>query len=205
MDDILSLRVTDFLSATAAKTPTPGGGSVAALCGALAAALGAMAMEFTVGKKAYAAHDAQTRAALKAFQTASENLQELVVEDIAAYEGLSPLLKLPAEQRQAHPDYLAAVVAAVRVPQTVAVFGLSVLDQCAAVLETTNKFLVGDLGIAAVYAHATVHAGELMVRANLPLLPNQAEAAEMRSVMEALAAKADRKYAAFRAELLQRV
>jgi formiminotetrahydrofolate cyclodeaminase len=203
MPDILSLPVTEFLAATAAKSPTPGGGSVAALCGALAAALGAMAMEYTVGKKAYAAHDAATRAALGAFQAAGENLRELVTEDIAAYEGISVLLKLPEGERQAHPDYLAAVVAAVRVPQTMAGFGLSVLEQCAAVLGKTNKFLLADLGTAAAYAYATVHAGELMVRANLPLLPNQEEAAGLRAAMAELSAKADREYGALRAELLK--
>jgi formiminotetrahydrofolate cyclodeaminase len=205
MPDILSLPVSDFLAATAGKAPTPGGGSVAALCGALAAALGAMAMEYTVGKKAYAAHDPQTRAALAAFTVAGENLRELVAEDIAAYEGLAPLLKLPEPQRQSHPDFLPAIVAAIRVPQTIAGFGHGILERCAAILPHTNKFLLSDLGVAAAYAHATVHAAELMVRANLPLLPNQDEAAATRQAMADLSAKADRQYAAFRTELLQHV
>ena len=46
----------DFLNATAAKQPTPGGGSVTALCGALAAAIGEMVLNYSVGKKDLAQH-----------------------------------------------------------------------------------------------------------------------------------------------------
>jgi methenyltetrahydrofolate cyclohydrolase len=205
MTDILVLSVQDFVAATAARTPTPGGGSVAALCGALSAALGAMSMEFTAGKKAYAAYEAETRAALAAFKSAGDNLRELVVEDIAAYEALAPLLKLPADQRAANPDYLAAVVAAIRVPETIMGFALAVLERCTMMAEKTNKFLIGDLGVAAAYAHATVEAAELMVRTNLPLLPNQEEAAAVRRNMGELTAKADAVYGAFRGALRRRM
>ena len=203
MPDFLSLSIRDFLAAAAAKTPTPGGGSVAALGGALAAALAAMAMEYTLGKKAHAAHDDQTRRALAGFQRASAMFQELIAEDIAAYEALCPLLKLPAAERQNHPDYLPAVVAAIRVPQTVAGFALSVLESCSTMQDKTNKFLLADLGTAAGFAYATVHAAELMVRVNLPLLPNQEEAAAVGESMSALSGKADVQYASFRAALLK--
>jgi methenyltetrahydrofolate cyclohydrolase len=205
MPDILSLPIRDFLAATAAKTPTPGGGSVAALCGALAAALGAMAMQYTAGRKAFAAHDAEIREALGQFQTASTMFQELVAEDVAAYENLSVLLKLPAEQRQNHPDYLPAVVAAIRTPQAIAGFALNVLERCTTLLDKTHRFLLSDLGAAAVYAHATVHAAELNVRVNAPLLPNSDEAAATREAMAALSAKADGLYGPFRAALVQRI
>src|SRR5205823_5153827 len=92
MPDILSLPIGDFLAATAAKQPTPGGGSVAALCGALAACLAAMALEYTVGKKAFAAYDVEIREALAQLQNASAMLQELMAEDVAAYDNLSALL-----------------------------------------------------------------------------------------------------------------
>jgi methenyltetrahydrofolate cyclohydrolase len=205
MPDILSLAIRDFLAATAAKTPTPGGGSVAALCGALAAALGAMAMEYTVGRKAFAAHEAEIREALGQFKRASAMLKELAAEDVAAYENLSGMLKLPAEQRQGHPDYLPAVVAAIRTPQAIAGFALNVLERCTTLLDKTNRFLLSDLGAAAVYAHATVHAAELNVRVNAALLPDAGEAAATREAMAALSTKADGLYGPFRTALLQRV
>jgi len=51
---MLELSVTEFTAATAAKQPTPGGGSVAGLVGALATGLGEMSLNFTIGKKKYA-------------------------------------------------------------------------------------------------------------------------------------------------------
>lgn len=205
MSDITNLSVKEFLAATAAKQPTPGGGSVAALIGALAASLGAMALEYTVGKKAFAAHDAEIRRALASFQHASAMLQELIEEDIAAYQAVSAMLKLPEADRFNHPDYLPAVVAAIRTPQTAAGFAINILETCAAMIDKTNKFLISDLAIAAVYAHATVHASELNVRINLPLLPNPAEAAATRAAMADLSTKADTLYAAFRTAILQRM
>jgi formiminotetrahydrofolate cyclodeaminase len=208
VSDILQLSVGEFIRQTAAKQPTPGGGSVAALCGALAASLAAMALEYTVGKKAFAAHDAEIRDTLSQFQRASEMLRELMLEDVAAYEALNGLLKLPEPERRAKPEYLPAVAAAIRAPQTTAGFALSVLEKCHAMLEKTNKMLLSDLGIAAVYAHATVHASEMNVRVNLPLLPGGAtgeEAEATRKEMVALCAKADGVYATVRGEILRRV
>jgi formiminotetrahydrofolate cyclodeaminase len=205
MQEILALSVNEFVARTAGKEPTPGGGSVSALVGALAASLGSMALEYTVGKKAYATYEGELREALGQFHTASAMLQELIREDIAAYEALSAMLKLPAEARLAHPDYTATVVAAIRAPQAAAGFAMNVLVRCASLLEKTNKFLVSDLGIAAVYAHATVHASELNVRVNLPLLPNQEEAAALKKEMYELSVKADGVYGDFRNELLRRL
>jgi formiminotetrahydrofolate cyclodeaminase len=205
MSDILHLSVKDFIAAAAAKQPTPGGGSVAALIGALAASLGAMALEYTAGKKAYAAHDAEIRRALASLQHASAMLQELIEEDIAAYEAVSAMLKLPEAERQRHPDYLPAVVAAIRTPQTAAGFAINILETCAGMIEKTNKFLISDLAIAAIYAQATVHASELNVRINLPLLPNQEEAAATRKAMAELSAKADAVHAGFRVQILKQI
>ena len=205
MPDILSLLVRDFLAATAAKQPAPGGGAVAALTGALAASLAAMALEYTVGKKTFVAYDDEIRSALAQFQNASVMFQELIAEDVAAYEALSELLKLPPDQRLAHPDYAATVVAAIRAPQAAAGFALNVLSLCGTLKDKTNKHLLSDLAIAAVYAHATVHASEFNVRVNLPLLPNQQEAAALKESLAALVTKADTLYAPLRTALLARM
>ena len=204
-DPILAMTIRDFIQATAARQPTPGGGAVAGVCGALAAALGAMAMEYTVGKKTFAAYDAELRSALAQFRRAADLFQELIVEDVAAYEALSVLLKLPDPERTTRPEYLPTVVAAIRVPQTAAGLAMNVLDQGAALLDKTNKLLISDLGIAAIYAHATVHASELNVRINLPLLPNRDESRQVSRDMANLSERADILYADFRKGLLERM
>jgi formiminotetrahydrofolate cyclodeaminase len=201
--DLLGLPVRAFVAATAARQPTPGGGSVAALCGALAAALAGMALRYTAGKKAFAAYEGELQAAIGKLETAGKLLEELIAEDVAAYEALSGMLKLPQEARLAHPEYAAVVVAAIRAPETAGAIAANLLELCAGLLEKTNKLLVSDLGIAAVYAHGTVHASELNVRVNLPLLPNGEEAAAVKKRMYEMAVKADKTYEGIRNHLLR--
>jgi methenyltetrahydrofolate cyclohydrolase len=203
MSDFLQMSLSDFLAATAAKQPTPGGGSVAALSGALAASLASMALHYTVGKKAFATHQPQITAALARFQTAATMLEELLLEDVTAYEALSTLLKLPPESRAAHSDYIPAVVAAIRAPQTTAAIANDLLQLIPTLVDKTNKMLLSDLGIAAVYAHATVHASELNVRVNLPLLPNQDEAAEIKKSIHDMTLRADESYGTIRNFMLE--
>ena len=195
MDDLLTLSVRDFLEATAARRPAPGGGAATALVGGLAAALAAMALEYTVGKKAFAGEDRAIREALGAFQSAGRLFQELIAEDAAAYEALGPLLKVPEEARRRDPDYGAAVVAAIRAPQATAALAANVLERCGGLLDKTNPRLLSDLGVAAALAHAAVHAAELNVRINLPLLADAAEAAGLKESLLELARKADDQYA----------
>ena len=170
-----------------------------------------MALEYTAGKKAFAAHDAEIRRALASFQHASAMLQELITqEDISSrvrhrlsvmLKQNSPISRPPKSSRPTSQ----AVVAAIRVPQTAAGFAMNILETCAAMIDKTNKFLISDLAIAAVYAHATVHASELNVRINLPLLPNQTEAVATRTAMSDFSAKADMLYATFRTQILNRI
>jgi formiminotetrahydrofolate cyclodeaminase len=115
------------------------------------------------------------------------------------------LLKLPEAERVVHPQYAAAVTAAIRVPQATAGFALNVLEHCLAMLDKTNKMLLSDLAIAAVYAHATVQASEMNVRVNLPLLPDRAEAEAARGAMAELVEKAGEIHAALRMEILRRL
>ena len=77
-----------FLEAAAAKQPTPGGGSVAALAGALAAAMGEMVVNYSVGKKGLEEHDEVLKSALAEFRQAREMMLDLVAEDQTAYEAL---------------------------------------------------------------------------------------------------------------------
>ncbi len=205
MTDFLAMTVREFAEQTAAKQPTPGGGAVAGLCGALAAALAMMAGEYTLGKKAYAAHQEEIQRGVAAFAAAKERLLELIGEDAAAYETLSGMLKLPEDLRIINPEFPGAVAAAIRVPQTAMGLAMHILELCDALLAKTNRFLISDLGIAAAYAHATVHASELNVLVNLPLMTDREKAAGYRQSAETLSQRANDLYGAFRDQLLRRL
>src|SRR4051812_34464454 len=94
-----------FLSATAARQPTPGGGSVTALTGALAAALGEMVINYSLGKKDLEAYASELRPAQAEFVKARELLLALMIEDQTAYETLSSSRKLPADSPERAAQY----------------------------------------------------------------------------------------------------
>src|SRR5882724_4609782 len=89
-----------FLTAAAAKQPAPGGGSVTALVGALAASMGEMVLNYSVGKKSLAAHEPEFRAALAEFTRLRAMMLQLMVEDQLAYEAITALRKLPADSAE---------------------------------------------------------------------------------------------------------
>jgi formiminotetrahydrofolate cyclodeaminase len=203
MPPITKMTLESFLTETAAKQPTPGGGSVTALAAALGASLAAMALRYTAGKKAYAQHEPEIQSAIAELTKATTLLQELIEEDIAAYNALSPLLKLPEDQRASNPDYTTAVVAAIRAPETTAALANAILHRTHTMLDKTNKLLLSDLAIAATLAHAAVHASQLNVLINLPLLPNKDEAATQKQNLQILTDKADKTYTDIRTHMLK--
>lgn len=84
-----STTIAQFLNATAAKTPTPGGGSVSALVAAEAAALGEMVINYSLNKKGLEAFADELKPALAEMNKARSVLLQLMVEDQLAYDAFS--------------------------------------------------------------------------------------------------------------------
>ncbi len=162
----------DFLSAAAAKQPTPGGGSVAALVGALAAAMGEMVLNYSVGKKDLAQHEPQLREALGEFTRARRLLLALMTEDQAAFEALTRIKK---EGGREDPRFSAALLASIRVPQAVATTAVVILELVDKVADRVNPFLASDLAVCAELSMATARCGVYNVRVNLAELSDEGE------------------------------
>ncbi len=161
-----------FLDAAAAKQPTPGGGSVAALAGALAASMGEMVVNYSVGKKNLAEFSPQHQAALAQFHQARQLLLGLMVEDQMAYEAMTQVRKLPEDSDQRAASWAPALLTCVRVPQTIAATGLAVLRLAEQMVEKVNVYLLSDLAVCADLAMATVRCGLYNVRVNLSQMPD---------------------------------
>jgi len=125
-----STTISAFLVAAAARQPTPGGGSIAALAGAMAASMGEMVMNYSVGKKGLEAHRAALETALAEFTRARRVLLELLAEDQSAYEALSRLQKLPPDSTERQDKFPAALLACIRVPQAIAATSVTLLELC---------------------------------------------------------------------------
>ncbi len=166
-----------FLAALASSAPTPGGGSVAALSGAMAAGLVSMVCALTIGKKAFAALEDELRAVHDRAESLRLELQTLAAQDMAIFERLAAAYKLPrttdadaATRRTAiqHVTRLAA-----EVPLQVAVAAATILPLCAVLAPRVGRLIVSDLGVAAALAQATVQSAILNVEINLAGLEDQ--------------------------------
>src|SRR5262245_36523271 len=140
-----SSTIAQFLDATAAKQPAPGGGSVAALVGALAAAAGEMVVNYSMGRKdVAAAEEGVLREILSELQRARGLLLELMVEDQSAFAVLSAARKNAKGKGDQDPTFAAALLACIRIPQAVGATGAAMLELCERALPHANKFLLSD-------------------------------------------------------------
>ena len=173
------LTVAQLLDAIATKQPTPGGGAVAAVTVATAAALGEMVVRYRIGKKAAAGHKAlhtDVADVLSGLRTKALSLAET---DAAAFRRLSALWKLDPDDPRRQAEWVDAVTTAIDAPLQVMTAGLTVLDALDRVRGTVGTMLRSDLAIAALLAQAGSEAAAWNVRINLPLLGEGAQAAEL--------------------------
>ena len=162
-----SNTIESFLTAAAAKQPAPGGGSVTALVGAFAAAMGEMVLNYSIGKKNLAQHEPALKTALKEFTKARAILLELMVEDQLAYEAMTAIRKLPPDSAERKDKFEPTLLACIRVPESMAATGAAVLELCDALVDKVNVYLLSDLAVCAELSMATVRCGVYNVRINL--------------------------------------
>jgi len=165
-----------WIDELAGGAPTPGGGSAAALAGTLAAALVAMVARLTVGRKAYAAVDAQARDILDEAERLRAELRRLVDEDAAAYEGVSRAYKIPKRDPQRAQAIDDALLAAARPPAEVVKLGRRVLALAQTIEHIGNKNAVSDARVAGMLARTAIDGATENVNANLAGMSEQARA-----------------------------
>src|SRR3954467_8304563 len=156
--------IASFLDASAARQPAPGGGSVTALVGALAASMGEMVVNYSVGKKGLEGHQADLRSALSELTRARGLMLRLMVEDQSAYEALTAARKLPEGSPQRRDQFSAALLASISTPQAVAAAAVAVLGLCDRLVDISNRYLLSDLAVGADLAMATVRCAVYNVR-----------------------------------------
>jgi len=169
--DYLGLPLAAFLADLAAKSPTPGGGSVAALVGALAAAQARMVVEYTIGKPRSAEHDSRLREVLAELTRGQDMFRQLMSEDMAAYE------RYAAARKSGDPDERQrALATATAVPTEIVALATAVLACLDEIRSLVNPHLASDLRVAAVLALAVARSAAFNVRVNLGELADQREA-----------------------------
>ena len=172
-----------FVSSVASSTPTPGGGSVAAHVGALGAALAQMVAGLTVGRKKYAAVDAEMKRVALDAADLGNTLAALVDADARSYTAVSNAYKLPKEPDDAavrRADAITeALLGASRVPLETARACARVAELAAIVATKGNSNAVSDAGVAALLAHAACRGAAYNVRINVASLDDKSRGASL--------------------------
>jgi formiminotetrahydrofolate cyclodeaminase len=182
--------VTNFLDELASNAPAPGGGSVAAVSGALGAALVSMVCNLTLGKKAYADVQDEITDLLSESEALRQELTNLLEEDVKAYTGYSIAAKMPrgTEEEKAERQVVmqAALKVATDVPLTIAEAAVKVMDLCMPAAEKGNKWAVSDAGVAVLMAEASLRSAALNVLINLGSLKDEEFVADRRAKLDSL-------------------
>ncbi len=166
-----------FLDKLATSSPEPGGGSVAAMTGALGAGLVSMVASLTVGKEKYAGVQAEIQSLLAASEQVRSELQVLVQRDTEVYGAVAEAMKLPrdTEQQKAERDATmqVALKEAAKVPLTIAEQSLKVAELSLTGAEIGNVNAVSDAGVAVLLADAAAQSAALNVKINVGWIEDQ--------------------------------
>lgn len=193
-EEALPQTLQQFLDATADKSPTPGGGSVAALAGALAAALAQMVAALTLGRKKYADVEADARLVSQEAAKLRARLTTAIVEDAAAFDAVMEAYRhkdLDDDTRAGVIEQ--ATIGAAEVPLRVARLARDVATLAHTIASVGNTNALTDAASAAIMARAAAQAAALNVRVNAASLRDRSLAADWQQQTETLVAETTQK------------
>jgi formiminotetrahydrofolate cyclodeaminase len=189
MSDYRNGSVDAYVHDLAANLPAPGGGSGAALAGALGNALASMVGNFTVGKEKFAAVEADVQRILGELAVVRERLLQLVDEDVAVYSEVTAAYKLPKETDQEKAARSAAIERACQiaagVPRAIAECCDKTIALAAELCDIGNPMLISDVGCAVRLAEAARHCAWLNVAINMGSIKDEAFRGEMQEALDA--------------------
>ncbi len=185
-----------FLADLASAEPVPGGGSVAALAGALAASLLSMVCRLTIGKKGYEGVEAEMQSLLARVTRLESSLRDLMQADIDAYAGVMHAYQRPKSTETERASRALAVQGALEhaseVPLAIARQCLEVILLARAVADKGNKNAASDAGVGVLMAQAGLRGALLNVNINLGSIKNQEFVRSYREQASQFASRADR-------------
>ena len=193
----------EFVTVLASDAPAPGGGGAAALVGAIGTALGNMVGSLTVGKKKYAAVEAE----IIALKAKCDDLQKQLLDQVEADEvNFLPLAKaygIPKDDPNRDKVMEEATIIACSTPMHIMKLCCEAIEAIAAFAEKGSRLAVSDAGCGAVCCKAALQAASLNVFINTKSLKNREVAEEMNAkangMLDKYCAMADEIFAAVRA------
>lgn len=188
MEKLTERSCRDFAEVLASKASVPGGGGAAALAGALGTALCSMVGNFTVGKKKYAAVEADVQKMLTQAETLREKLLDLVDADARAFEPLSRAYAIPKEDPTHDAVLEEATLRACEAPMEMVRCCGRAIDLLEEMLNKGSVMLVSDVGCGALLCGAAMESAAMNVYINTGSLRDRDRAKSMETEMDALLA-----------------
>lgn len=168
-----------YLDDLSAKLPTPGGGSAAALCGALGVSLILMALNYTVGKEKYKKFQKELDVALQSAKDLKKKLSMLIDKDVEVYKKVSATFNLQDGTIKEK-----ALKDASSVPIEICNCSFEAMKLCHSIMDKTNINLISDIGVAVHLLEAAYNSAKLNVVINLKGLKDKGFASNIRKALE---------------------
>ena len=185
-----------FLDELASQNATPGGGSAAAIIGAMGAALVAMVCNLTIGKKKYAEVEDEMRILLAKAEQLRQRLTGMIEDDVKAFDAVMGAYGMAKETVAEKAARSAAIQEALKlateVPLRCCHAAREVIDVAAAVSAIGNLNVISDAGVGVLAAYAALRSAALNVYTNAKMITDKAFAETKVKELETLLSGAER-------------
>ncbi len=183
-ESMLKSDLTEFASALASSAPVPGGGGAAALAGALAAALGSMVGNLTVGKKKYKDNEPRLIEMNAAAETLRADLLRQIDADAEGFEPLSKAYGIPKDEPGRDETLEKCLHMAAAAPMEILRLSCDAVALAEEYARLGSKLMISDAGCAAALGEAAIRAAALNVRVNTRLMKDRDYAETMNQELE---------------------
>ena len=177
-----------FLDQLASKASTPGGGSAAAIMGAMGAALVSMVANLTVGKQKYQDVEEEMQGFLERSEDMRSRLTGMIQADIDVFDKVMAAYGMARETEEEKAARSGAIQAALKeatdVPLACAQLCADVIELCRPVAEKGNLNVISDAGVAVLAAHAALRSAALNVYINIGGIRDQEFVQDRRDKLE---------------------
>lgn len=188
MNHLMNLSCSDFADILAAKVSTPGGGSAAAMAGALGIALCSMAGNFTAGKKKFAPVEEDIQRLLAEGETLRRRFLELAQADALALEPLTRAYAIPKEAPGRAETLEEVTYNACLAPLEILRCGAAALLLLEEMLEKGSRLLITDVGCGALLCRAAMESAALNIFVNTGTLKNRETAEKLEQEVDRILA-----------------
>jgi formiminotetrahydrofolate cyclodeaminase len=192
MTDIKDTEIEQFLAALASQSATPGGGSAAAIIGAMGAALVSMVCNLTIGKKKYVEVEGEMKDVLAKAETLRQKLIGMIEDDVKAFDAVMGAYGMPkesdADKAKRDQAIQAALKLATDVPMACARAARQVIDIAAIASDKGNLNVISDAGVGVLAGYAALRSAALNVFTNARMITDKTFAeAKLKELNELLA------------------